>query len=49
MAQILVHAVSMDSCVTACGDCRGESCRNAEEAVFDDTDLDDIGTVSDFI
>ena len=25
-------------CVTACGDCRGESCRNAEEPVYNDID-----------
>ena len=34
-------------CVTACGDCRGESCRNAEEIVYEeDTELDEI---SEFI
>lgn len=36
-------------CVTACGDCRGESCRNAEGTVLDDTDLDDADTVSEFL
>ena len=25
-------------CVTACGDCRGESCRNAEETVYNNCD-----------
>ena len=30
-------------CVTACGDCRGESCRNAEETFYEEaTDLDNI-------
>ena len=28
-------------CVTACGDCRGESCRNAEETIYNNFD-DDI-------
>ena len=28
-------------CVTACGDCRGESCRNAEETAYNDNnDID---------
>ena len=27
-------------CVTACGDCRGESCRNAEETIYNNFDDD---------
>ena len=30
-------------CVTACGDCRGENCRNAQDIIYDveDLELDD--------
>ena len=35
-------------CVTACGDCRGESCRNAEETVYNNNYCDDY-IISEFL
>ena len=32
-------------CVTACGDCHGESCKNVEEIIVDDDDDDDDGNI----
>ena len=33
-------------CVTACGDCRGENCKNAEEVIFnvseDNIDIEEV-------
>ena len=30
-------------CVTACGDCRGDGCKNAEQIVAENTDTEGIG------